>query len=241
MAKSRSKKSKQQKRQAATARRNQKRTEQVSQQEEIPIPTGPLSPGDRLNLTIDAMGRKLSTNVFASRAVALVIDFILCGILCIVPLVTTFNIAGGDTMTTLTDLTSVGMGKAAIGGVLAASLLVSYIYYAIIPLKLLPGKTPGKYLIGLEIVMLDGSPATWKALSLRWLFMTFFETLFTFASALLLQYVTLLAGDQVANGYNIAGALVSAVSTWFVWHNAPHRRALHDLVAGTWVYSGANK
>lgn len=245
MAKSRTKKSKQQKRQAASARKNQRRAEQAAKQQaqvpEMPIPEGPLSPGDRLNLILGAIGYRLNGSPFAARAVASVIDFILCGILAIIPLVTAFNMVGGATMTSIADLATAGFSMGAIAGVLGASLLLSYAYYVLIPLKLLPGKTPGKYLINLEIVMVDGTPATLAALSKRWAFLTLCETLCTFGSALLIQYVTLLAGDVVGNAYTVAGAAVTAVSAWMVWHNKPQRRALHDLLAGTWVYTGSEK
>lgn len=245
MAKNRSKKSKQQKRQAASARKNQRRAEQASsrqaQAQELPLPEGPLSPGDRLNLILAGIGQRLNTSPLAARAVASVIDFILCGILAIIPLVTAFNMVGGATMTSLEDLSTAGFGMGAIAGVLGASLLLSYAYYVLIPLKLMPGKTPGKYLINLEIVMVDGTPATLGALSIRWAFLTFCETLCTFASALVIQYVTMLAGETVGNAYTIAGALVTAVSAFMVWHNRPQRRAVHDLLAGTWVYTGSEK
>lgn len=245
MAKNRAKKSKQQKRQAASARTHQRRADQAAQQQaqesQLPIPEGPLSPGDRLNLILAAIGLRLNQSPFAARVVASVIDFILCGIVAIVPLVTAFNMVGGATMTSVSDLASVGFSTVAITGVLALSLLFSWAYHVLIPLKLIPGKTPGKYLINLEIVMVDGSPATLQALSIRWAFLTVCETLCTFASALLIQYVTLLFGETVGNAYTFAGALVTAISAWMVWHNKPQRRALHDLLAGTWVYTGSAK
>lgn len=236
-----SKKSKQQKRQAASERQRERRAAQQSEQARQPeIPTGPLSPGDRMNLMIDDFSRRLDGNPFAARAVACVVDYLLCGVVAMIPLVMAFNGAGGASLTNVSDLAKQGFDTLAVACVLAACLLASYAYYVLIPLKLLPGKTPGKYLCHLEIVMLDGTPATLGALSLRWAFMTFAETMLTFASALVIQFITLVGPNMAGDIYTFVGGGVSLISAWLVWTRKPDRRALHDLVAGTWVYSEAS-
>ena len=241
MAKKQSKKSKQQKRQAASERNRQRRAAQEAEQPQVPeVPTEPLSPGDRVNLILDALGQRIGQNPFVARAVACVIDYLLGGMLVMAPLVVAIQWVGDSSITRLTDFAGAGWGSLSIAGVLAMALFASYAYYVLIPWKLLPGKTPGKYLFKLEVVMLDGSPATLGELSVRWAFMTFVETVLTFASALIIQYVTLLCGDTAGNVYTMLGAAASAISAWRVWTSAPDRRALHDLVAGTWVYAEAS-
>lgn len=240
MAKKQSKKSKQQRRQAASERNRQRRAVQETEQPQVPeVPVESLTPGDRVNLILDALGQRIGQNPFVARAVACLIDYLLCGMLAMAPLVVAIQWANDSSITRLTDFAGAGWGTPAIAGVLAMVLLASYVYYVLIPWKLLPGRTPGKYPFKLEVVMLDGSPATLGALTLRWAFMTFVETVLTFASALIIQYVTLLGGDTAGNAYTMVGTAASVISAWRVWTGTPDRRALHDLVAGTWVYSEA--
>lgn len=239
MAKKRSKKGTQQKRQAAAARRQQRRaTRQELPLEEVQ-PSAPATPGDRLNATFAEIGHVLDTKPFAARGVAVVIDYLLAGILSMLPMVTAFNMVGGQSMSSLVDLLEAGVGVAGLAGVVAAALLVSYAYYVLVPYKLLPGQTPGKYLTHQEIVMLDGSPATLSALSIRWAVMTFVETICTFPSAIVLQFVGLALGDGVATAYQTVGMIATAVTVFLVWWKTPARRALHDIVAGTWVYGNS--
>lgn len=241
MAKKQSRKNKQQRRQAASERQRQRRAEREAEQPVTDVPPELMSPGDRLNATIAEIGRKLDQSPFAARMVAFAVDYLLCGMLTIVPLLIAYKAAGGsETMSNLTDLQEVGMGMGAIAGVLLAALAISFAYFVLVPLKLLPGRTPGKRLLKLEVVMLDGTPATFGALALRWAFMTFVETLLTFVSGLAIQFGTmLLNSENVGNAYSMVGMGVSLITLWRIWAATPDRRALHDLVAGTWVYTEA--
>ena len=167
MAKRRSKKSNQQKRQAAPARANQQPTATDAPNET------PSSPGDRLVGMFEELGRTLDAKPLTARGVAFVFDYLLAGILSTIPLMIAFNLTGAQNQTNLADLVDAGAGIAGLSATVAAALAVSYAYYVLIPYRLLPGRTFGKYLAHLEVVMLDGSAATLGALSIRWAFATF--------------------------------------------------------------------
>ena len=197
----------------------------------------PSSPGDRLVALFEGIGRTLDTKPLAARAVAFVFDYLLAGMLSTAPLVIAFSLTGAQNRASLTDLVDAGMGIAGLSATVAAALAISYAYYVLIPHRLLPGRTFGKYLAHLEVVMLDGSPATLGALSLRWAFATFAETLTTFASSLALQYVGLLGGQAAGSAYLTLGTLISLLTAWRMWRDHATHRALHDIVAGTWVFT----
>lgn len=233
MSKQRSKKSKQQRRQRAAAQRRAKRS--VSEEPQLVIPEGPLTPGDRVNLTIASFGLTLDSKPFAARLVALAVDYLLCGVLAMIPVLAAIKVAGIQDASGIDSMVAAGMPLAHIGLAVAGALLVSCAYYVVIPLKLLPGKTPGKYCTHREVVMQDGSPATLRALLVRWAVLTFCETISTFASSLLIQFISVLAGSTTGNAYNMFGAAATAISAWLVFSGAPERLALHDLAAGTMV------
>lgn len=233
MSKRRTKKSKQQKRQQAAAERKAQRREPEKPQ--IVVPEGPLSPGDRINLTIASFGLALDSKPFAARMVALGVDYLLCGALTMLPVVLAIKIAGIPDANGIDAMISGGMSLTHVALVVAGALLVSCAYYVVIPLTLLPGKTPGKCCTHREVVMRDGSPATLRALLIRWAVLTFCETISTFASSLLIQYISVLAGGMVGNIYNMLGAAATAASAGLVFSKAPERLALHDIAAGTKV------
>lgn len=233
MSKKRSKKSKQQRRQQAAAQRKTKRG--ASEEPQIVVPEGPLSPGDRINLIIASFGLTLDSKPFAARLVALGVDYLLCGMLTMTPVTLAIKAAGISEVNGIDAMVTEGMPLTHIALVVAGALLVSCAYYVIIPLKLLPGKTPGKYCTHRQVVMQDGSPATLRALLVRWTVLTFCETIGTFASSLLIQFISVLAGSMVGNAYNMIGAAATAISAWLVFSGAPKRLALHDIAAGTMV------
>lgn len=233
MSKQRSKKSKQQKRQQATAQRKAQR--RAGSEPKIVVPEGPLSPGDRINLIIASFGLTLDTKPFAARLVGLGVDYLLCGALTMIPIVLAINIGGIPEATGIDAMVARGMPLSFVALAIAAALLVSCAYYVVIPLVLLPGKTPGKYCTHREVVMRDGSPATLRALLLRWLVLTFCETICTFASSLFIQFIAILTNSAVGIAYNTFGAIVTAISAWLVFTRTPDRPALHDIVAGTRV------
>ncbi len=233
MSKQRSKRSKQQRRQRAAAQRKAQR--RAPEEPQIVVPEGPLSPGDRINLMIASFGLVLDTKPFAARMVALGVDYLLCGALAMVPIALTVKASSIPEATGIDSMVAGGMPLKHIALAVAGALLVSCAYYVVIPLTLLPGKTPGKYCTHREVVMQDGSPVTLGALLVRWVVLTFCETISTFASSLFIQFISVLAGSMAGNAYNMFGAVVTAVSAWLVFTRAPERLALHDIAAGTKV------
>lgn len=196
-----------------------------------------MSGGDWLVATLDALGAQLKGNAWAARIVAFVIDYLLCGFISIIPGLVTYNLLiGGDgTFTSLANFVDAGKGLGITACVLALSLFLTFAYYVLVPLRLMPGQTPGKRLIHLEVVMLDGSAATLKALSLRWAVMTFVETLFTMGASYVMQFLEVLAPGSLSTTYSFVGMAISAASALYAWRNSEHR-AFHDVVADTWVY-----
>ena len=233
MSKQRSKKSKQQRRQRATAQRRAKT--RTPEEPQIVVPKGPLSPGDRINLMIASFGLSLDSKPFAARLVALGVDYLLCGMLTMTPVMLAIKAAGISEANGIDSMIREGMSLTHVALVVVGALLVSCVYYVVIPLKLLPGKTPGKYCTHRKVVMQDGSPATLRALLVRWAVLTFCETISTFASSLLIQFISVLAGSTVGNTYNTIGAVATAISAWLVFSRVPKRLALHDYAAGTEV------
>lgn len=233
MSKQRSKKSKQQKRQQAAAQRRSQKRADVEQ--DVVIPEGPLSPGDRINLILASFGRTLDSKPFAARVVALMADFLICGFFLMIPVTISINMAGVPEANGFDAMHEAGMSFGALALTLSAALLVSCIYYVLVPYRLLPGKTPGKLFTHRKIVMQDGSAATLSALFVRWLVMTFCETISTFASTLFIQFVSIFLGSTVGNAYNMLGGLITAISAWLVFTRTPDRLALHDIAAGTCV------
>lgn len=234
MSKQRTKKSKQQRRQQAAAQRKAQR--RASEQPKLVVPEGPLSPGDRINLIIASFGLTLDTKPFAARLVGLGVDYLLCGALTMIPIVLAVNIAGVPEATGIDSMVAGGMPLSHVALAIIAALLISCAYYVVIPLKMLPGKTPGKYCTHREIAMRDGNPVTLRALLVRWLVLTFCETICTFASSLFIQFISILTNNMVGIAYNTFGAIVTAISAWLVFTRTPDRPALHDIAAGTRVY-----
>ncbi len=233
MSKQRSKKSKQQRRQKAAAQRKTRR--QTAKEPQIAVPEGPLSPGDRINLMIASFGLALDSRPFAARMVGLGVDYLLCGALSMVPVALAIKAAGIPDVAGINSMIAGGMPLTHVALTVAGALLVSCVYYVAIPLTLLPGKTPGKYCTHREVAMRDGSPATLGALLVRWVVLTFCETICTFASSLFIQLVSVLMGSMAGNAYNLLGAAATAISAWLVFSRTPERLALHDIAAGTKV------
>ena len=194
-----------------------------------------MSGGDRLVAVIEAWGAQLRTQPVPSRIVAAVMDYFFCGILSFLPASTAVSVLTGKSLTSVTDLVAQGLGLNVAVCVVLSALLVSYIYYVVVPLRVMVGQTPGKRLLHLEVVMLDGSPATLKALSIRWAFLTFVETIFTLPSAFFIQLLQVVAGDTASTAFTMVGGVASAVSIVRAWIDREHR-CLHDILAGTWVY-----
>ena len=87
------------------------------------------------------------------------------------------------------------------------------------------------------MVMTDGSTATIDTLTARWFVMLIAETPFMAVTSYVMQLVGLVAGNTVLSAWQMVGIAGSLISLVMMIRSKDHR-ALHDRVAGTWVYSG---
>ena len=194
-----------------------------------------MSGGDRLVLIVDALAAQLRHSPRAARVVAFIIDYLFAGIVSFVPAMLAYRfLVGPETLTGLADFLDAGVSVTIVVAVAVCSLALSYLYYVVLPCRAWPGQTPGKRLTHLEVVMLDGSRAGLRVLTVRWLVMTFVELVLTMPAAYVIELLEA-AVPTVASVYSTAGMVVSVLSAFFAWRSREHR-ALHDLAAGTWVY-----
>ena len=195
-----------------------------------------MSGGDRLVAVLEGMAAQLKKNSWAARVVAFIADYLLCGMLSFLPATLIYQLLRGEgTFTGLADFVAAGHGMGVVVAVFVWSLAMTYAYYVLVPLKLMAGQTPGKRMVHLEVVMLNGNPASLSALSLRWAVMTFVETLATIGSAYVAQLFALLSPGSLSTSFSACGMVISVVSALYAWRNKEHR-AFHDIIAGTWVY-----
>lgn len=184
----------------------------------------------------EKMVGRIEESPLARRVLAFVSDYLIGGIIATLPLGIANSFVPNTKLGDLSSCLNAGMGMGAVAAIVAAALVLSYAYYVVLPLKVWPGQTVGKRLARIEIVMLDGSPASLKALSVRWAFTVFVETFFNICSSYVIQLLELTGGGAVSSSFALLGGAVSIVSALRVWRRG-ERRALHDVMAGTWVYT----
>lgn len=173
-----------------------------------------------------------------TRVLAFITDFI-CGAVATVVVIALpyYFMTGGQTVSTLSDYLEAGVSMPVVALLVLVALFLSWCYYVFIPMRVWPGQTLGKHLGGLEMVMMDGSAATIDTLTARWFTMLVAETPFMAVTSYVMQLVGLLAGNTVLSAWQIVGIAGSLISLVMMIRSKDHR-ALHDRVAGTWVYSG---
>ena len=185
---------------------------------------------------IEQVTSRIEQSPIAKRVLAFISDYLLGGIASMLPLSIVGSIIGAGTIGDLSTLIAGGLSILQLTGVVLLSFVISFAYFVIVPLKLWPGQTVGKRLAGIEVVMLDGSPASLKALMIRWAFMVFVETFFSINSSFVIQLLELTSGGASSSAFALLGGAVSIVSALRVFRDG-ERRALHDVMAGTWVYT----
>lgn len=182
-------------------------------------------------------GDWMKRHPLAQRLVGFVIDYLLCGLLSFLPVMLPyFLMTGGEALADVSSYVPIGVGLPLVALFVLLGVALSWCYYVLVPLRVWPGQTPGKRIVGTEVVMADGGPAGLGALTVRWLAMLFLETLSMTATSFLMQLMALLLGDAAVNAWRIPGLAGNFVSLLLVWRGKAHR-PLHDLVAGTWVYA----
>lgn len=171
------------------------------------------------------------------RFAAFAIDYLLCGFVAMIPSIAAYSLLVGGTMTDLSGFIDAGYGVGLVTLLVLVSLAISFCYHVIVPCRVWPGQTVGKRQMGLEVVMMDGSAASLATMAIRWAIMTFVETLMTVCASFLIQLVTIVCGPTVSSAYTAVGMLVSLYALSRVLWGKLHRPP-HDVIAGTWVYSG---
>jgi uncharacterized RDD family membrane protein YckC len=118
---------------------------------------------------------------------------------------------------------------------LAFMLFAMFLYNVVFPLVYRTGgQTLGKRLIGIKIVRMDGSPATFKNYFLRFIASVLLEgnTYFSFFGGIFFLIVyDFVPFAALWNNVLLVGFAASAVFASF----HPERRAFHDILAGTRV------
>ena len=196
----------------------------------------PAFEGDASQHWAEKMVGSIEGSPLARRVLAFVSDYLIGGIVAMLPMGIASSFVSNATLGDLSSCLEAGMGMGAVVAIVVSALALSYAYYVVLPLKVWPGQTVGKRLARLEVVMLDGSPATLRALSVRWAFTVFVETFFNICSSFVIQLLELTGGGVVSSSFALLGGAVSIVSALRVWRRG-ERRALHDVMAGTWVYT----
>ena len=198
--------------------------------EEAEVASEPKTWGDR-------MVEQLNAWPLMTRILAFIIDFI-CGAVATVAVIALpyYFMTGGKTVSTLSDYLEAGVAVHVVALLVLVALFFSWCYYVLIPTRVWPGQTLGKHLGGLEMVMTDGSIATIDTLTARWFVMLIAETPFMAVTSYVMQLGGLAAGNTVLSAWQMVGIAGSLISLVMMIRSKDHR-ALHDRVAGTWVYS----
>ena len=177
------------------------------------------------------------TRPIAQRVLAFVTDYILCGVLCLIPLVVPYYwMNGGALLYDVADYTKIGLSLPVVGLIVLVACAISWWYYVIIPTRVWTGQTPGKRLAGIEVVTVDGEVAGIKTLTIRWAVMFFLEILFMMATSFALQFFDMVLPGIVMAGWRYVGMAASVFSVFATWLDRYHL-SLHDRIARTWVYS----
>lgn len=122
-------------------------------------------------------------------------------------------------------------------GVLAGVLCIvaGLFYYVYVPVRLMPGQTVGKRLLGLEVRMMDGSLPAFLPLFVRYGLVGFLvETSAFVTGRFIRELITLVARVDIATPWSIAGAAITVISALLALYG-PHHRAIHDYLSGTRV------
>jgi uncharacterized RDD family membrane protein YckC len=196
------------------------------------------SGGDPIGAWSDDVGSKLDANPLARRFLASAIDFAVCAVLSMGPIAAWSAIAfGGKSFASFQQMLDAGYGIGVPVAFTLVGLALSIIYSVVVPWKVWPGKTLGKRVAGLEIVMLDGTPATLPVLLVRQVLgLHLIEVVPSIAMTNVINLLNVTGAATVANVWQTIGVGLTIVSVVSMSRTSDHR-ALHDRLAGTWVYS----
>ena len=166
------------------------------------------------------------------RLIGYLIDFFLANVFSVIPLVIIQACLTGDTNTTQV-LAGIPLYWAYI--ITLCVFLFFTFYYVYIPWKIWPGQTPAKRLLHFKIVMMDNSPATFKALFLRNVIAFTFIELAAFMTTYVMQLIVLTSGIDYPSFFSYVTYFMTLLSVVVTMTNY-NRRMIHDFIGGTKVY-----
>ncbi|MBP3885632.1 MAG: RDD family protein [Olsenella sp.] len=194
---------------------------------------------DPIEVWSNDVGSKLDENPLARRFLAFAIDLAVCAILSMGPIAVWSTVVLREkSLASFRQILDAGYGIGVPVALTLVGLALSIAYGVVVPWKVWPGQTLGKRVAGLEIVMLDGSPASLPVLLARQaLGLHLIEVVPSIAMTNVINLINATGATTVAYAWQTLGVAFTVASVVSVFRTADHR-AVHDRLAGTWVYSG---
>lgn len=185
--------------------------------------------------------KKVATppNYDKNRIFAVVIDWLVGGVVSGLPAVITFAQLTGSSkpVKDLYIFEALGYGKVWTIGVALCCVMVGFFYYVIIPWKIWPGQTLGKKITNLKIVKLDESIPNFLDYFIRnFVFLFFVEGVATPMSMYIKVLITTMTRVYVDNYLSWIWNIITLVSLAILIYSKRHL-AVHDLVTQTKVIS----
>lgn len=166
------------------------------------------------------------------RFFAYLFDFFLANVLACIPLVAIQSIVTGSTNV---SQALTGMDLSWVYIITACVFVMYFLYYVMIPLKVWPGQTPAKKLLGIKIVMMNNEEVTGTALFLRNVVaLTFLEGA-SFLITYVIQLIVLTAGISYPQFASYICYFMTMISIMVTFTNY-NRRMIHDFIGGTKEY-----
>lgn len=185
---------------------------------------------------IDRMSERIYKSTVLVRLIAGVCDFLVSGMLTLMVIVVPYYwMSGGQNLGQLGDYLALGITKPMVALLVLVALVLNWCYYVLVPTRKWPGQTVGKHVMNLEVVKVNGDEAEIGTLTVRWLCSLLTETPVLTVTPYLMQLVGLLTNSAVMTTWQFV-ALVTTIISFGMMVAGMNHRALHDRVAGTWVY-----
>ncbi|GAB2027607.1 RDD family protein [Lactovum odontotermitis] len=183
--------------------------------------------------------RAVNQSAVTARAFAWILDWIVGSILISLPAIIVFAIVDGKGTVFSNLYVFEAMGESSWYAILVglACLLSGFVYYVIVPWKILPGQTLAKKWLHLKIIKIDGGQPQLKDYLLRqFVFLFLIEGIATGAGSYILPIITTISRYYIDSYVMIVWTILTITTIMFVLVNKKHR-ALHDFAAKTIVIS----
>ncbi|GGV17001.1 RDD family protein [Lactobacillus acetotolerans] len=178
-------------------------------------------------------------NITNQRIFAAITDWILGGIICSLPAVLFFCMISKSNqyLTSFYNFQAIGVSKLTTVIILIISILLTFGYYVVIPLKIYPGQTLGKHFFHLKIVHLNGTPLTFKDYFLREvIILNLIEGSATYTSNYFRVLITTLSNINVDGYFSIFWNIATLASIFLLFWK-PRHLAIHDYLTHSTVVS----